>query len=162
MRALRDTFLHFLADNLSGTKIHPLRRDKNDASLSAPQVNAVNVQFIKDSLGVSVAQTTVSIDILNDDENNCLDTVQAVWNILATVGSIPKLDYSGQSPVATGTSISWNTGNVQFRYVYSDFYYRYSCLLSLTHHPTFEAPQSSSPSTTGYGQSSYGTSPYGS
>lgn len=135
MRALRDTWLHYLADNLPGTKVHPIRRSATNEGLDTPQANAVNVQFLKDDLAITGTKTTASIDVLNDNENDCLDMVQHVWHLLNVTGSIPKLDYSSGSPLLLGTNISWDPTKVRFRYVYSAFYYHYSCLLALTHTP---------------------------
>jgi hypothetical protein len=136
MRALRDTWLHYLADNLPGVKVNPLRRSSTNEGLDTPQANAVNVQFLKDDLAITGTKTSVLIDILNDDENACLDMVQQVWHLLNVTGSIPKLDYTSGSPTPLGNNISWDSTKIQFRYVYSAFYFRYSCLLALTHTPT--------------------------
>jgi hypothetical protein len=132
MRALRDTWLHYLADNLTLT-VHPIRRDTS--STGPLQTNAVNVQYLKDDLAITGTKTTVSIDVLNDDEGLCLNMVQQVWHLLNVTGSIPKFDYTSGSPVATGTNVSWDPTKIRFRSVFSDFYFRYSCLLALTHTP---------------------------
>lgn len=136
MRALRDTWLHYMADNLSGLTVNPVRRDSTQAGLDTLQTNAVNVQFIKDDLAITGSRATVSIDVLATDENDCLDMVQRVWHLLNVTGSIPKLDYSSGTAVPLGTNISWDSTRISFRHVYSDFYYHYSCVLILTHTPT--------------------------
>lgn len=137
MRAVRDTWLHYLADNLTGITVHPVRRSSTEAGLDTLQANAVNVQFLKDDLAITGTRTTVSIDVLNSDENDCLDVTQQVWHLLNVTGSIPKLDYSNPAaPTALGTNIGWDSTKVSFRHVYADFYCHYSCLLVLTHTPT--------------------------
>jgi hypothetical protein len=45
MTPIRDTFLHYLADNLPSLTIHPLRADPNDPTAGIFAMNAVNIRF---------------------------------------------------------------------------------------------------------------------
>lgn len=133
MRACRDTFLHFLADNLTGQTVHPLRRDVDNPSSGTLQNNAVNVQFIKDHPDVHIGSTFVIIDVINDNELQAIANTRDVWNLLSAAAYTPKFDYSSGSPVATGTNVMWDPCRVTFIQVRDDFSFHYSCLLELEH-----------------------------
>jgi hypothetical protein len=135
VRACRDTFLHFLADNLTGLQVHALRRSTSDNAAGTIQTNAINVAFLKDTPNVRTAQTVVSIDIVYDDELTAVDAMAQVFRLLTAAYYTPKYDYSSGSPVAIGTNVMWNPRQVSFRSIYSDFYFHNTCLLTLEHHP---------------------------
>jgi|SRR5581483_1827717 len=134
MRNTRDSFLHFLADNLDGIPVHNIRRDPNKPDADKIQVNAVNVHFLDVAPDTQVGNTTVVIDVINDDELTALSWVNQVWTLLSSAFFTPKLDYSNpESPVSTGTNIMWDRHKVRFRVIVSDFYYHHSCVLTLQH-----------------------------
>jgi len=134
MRAVRDTFLHFLADNLTGVTVHPVRREIDRPDSDRLQMNAVNVQFLNIEPRVHVASQMVSIDVINDNELTALDWVSKVWEILNKAFYTPKYDYTvPASPVATGDNIMWEPDGVGFRKVTNDYYAHFSCFLELKH-----------------------------
>ena len=129
MREARDSFLHFLADNLTGIEIHPRRFDPNDPSLTFLKEDAINVEFLGLSLG-DVASQQVVLDIIHTDELTAVDWMQTVWSLFKAAFYTPLLDYSSGSPVSTGKLLYWGR-SVSFRRVYEDNYCRYSCTMNL-------------------------------
>lgn len=134
MRAVRDTFLHFLADNITGITLHPVRREIDRPDSDRLQMNAVNVQFLNIDPRIHVSSQTVSIDVIFDDELTALNWVNKVWGVLNKAFYTPKYDYTvSATPVATGTNIMWEPEDIGFRPVTTDYYSHYSCLLELKH-----------------------------
>lgn len=132
MRQVRDSFLHFLADNLTGVPIHAVRRDLTNPSSDKLQGNALNVQFLNSTFGVSQSSQTVALDILNDNELTVVDWTEQLWRLLKASFYTPLLDYTDpQNPVPTGTNIMWDRNGVRFNPLWDDYYYRYACYLSL-------------------------------
>lgn len=135
MRQCRDTFLHFLADNLGAIPVHNVRRDLSNPGADRYQMNSVNVKFLDVSPSVHIAETLVEIAVINDDELTALAWLKSVFDLLSSAYETPKMDYTvPASPVATGTMIYWDT-NLKFRYIANsnDFYFDYRCMLSLCH-----------------------------
>lgn len=135
MRDTRDTFLHYLKDNLDPSiPVHNVRRDPNNPSAESIRTNSINVQF----LGVSPSQTTgttqVEIAVCHDTEITCLSWVKSLFDILCAQYMAPKFDYTDPSnPVATGTNIFWRVQDVVFRPINREHYFDYRCTLTLTH-----------------------------
>jgi len=129
----RDTFLHFLADNLAGITIHPIRFEKDVPDTSTLQVNAVNVNFLHPRLDVHVSSQLVSIDILHESELTAVDWAEQLARLMQKAAKTPKLNYTVPlSPVATGTDIYWDT-EVRFRPVVADYYFHLSATVLLHH-----------------------------
>lgn len=136
MVQVRDTFLHFLADNLTGIEVHPVRKDPNDPSAELLKLNAVNVEFLGFDLAVDVSGQQVVIDVVNDDERTAVTWVSSLFTLLSAAYYTPKLDYNTpSSPVPTGTNIMWDRKKVRFRKVGNDNYSHFSCVLDLKFHP---------------------------
>lgn len=133
VRDARDTFLHVLADNLVGIKVHPLRKSAIKEE-GIPQVNAVNVCFHDfDNSPNRESVVMVSIDIIYDDELTAGDIADQVARLLHTAAFTPKLNYSDpDNPVTTGTNISWDS-KVAFISVETDRYSHYSATVNLYH-----------------------------
>jgi hypothetical protein len=135
MREARDSFLKFLADNLVGIPLHPIRVEPNDPSSSALQVNALNVQFLDLSMGVHMSTQQVVLDILHDSENTAVEWAADVWDLLSAAFYTPQLDYSNpSSPVSVGNNVMWEP-NFRFRSVINGYYFHYSALLNLRFTP---------------------------
>ena len=136
MRVIRDSFLKFLATNLPGTTIHPIRTDPNDPSTAVPAMNAISVHFTNLDLGVDLTKQHVVIDVIYDSENDCVDSMTAAWGILNASFTCPLLDYSDPtSPVPVGTNnIFWDSHGIKFRAVRADYYCHYTCSLTLVCH----------------------------
>jgi hypothetical protein len=127
MRSVRDTFLHFLADNLPGVTVRYLRRDLNDPSADNLAVNALNVQFLNVELGhIDTHQTVL------DTDEAALAAMQSAWEILKAGAYTPLLDYTvPATPVVVGKNVFWDRNKVQFRRLYDDNHCRYTCTLPL-------------------------------
>jgi hypothetical protein len=133
MRNSRDTFLHFLSDNLTGLTIHPIRKDPDNPSLSTMQMGAVNVGFGSVDPGILLSTVFVKIDILAETELDAVDSMQQVWALLSSAFYTPLLDYTDPSnPVVTGTMLMWK--QVRFVPVPTDAYFQFSCTLSVRFH----------------------------
>jgi hypothetical protein len=131
MRSVRDTFLHFLADNLPGVTVRYVRKDPNDPSADNLAVNALNVQFLNVELGHIDTHQTV-LDLIYDTDEAALEAMQSAWEILKAGAYTPLLDYTvPSSPVAVGKLVFWDRNKVQFRKLYDDNHCRYSCTLPL-------------------------------
>jgi hypothetical protein len=131
VQSARDTFLHFLADNLTSVTIHPRRRDANDPSADELAENAVNVEFTGVSFGPDISEQQAAIDVIYTDERTAVDTVAQLWNLFQSAYYTPLLNYTTLTPVATGTNLMWDKTAVRFRRVYSGDYTHYTCLLPL-------------------------------
>lgn len=141
MQDCRDTFLSYLAANLPGITIHPIRQDPDHPENQVIQMNSVNVEFLNSSFSVFVSKQYVAIDVAMDLERDALATATAVAALLQTNASIPKnhytVDQATHETVVTpvGTSIWWNPNAVNFKDIQTDgAYFRFNCLLTLQHH----------------------------
>lgn len=135
MSFVRDTFLHFIADNLVSIPTHPIRRDPNDPSADLLQSNALNIQFLDISPQVSVSVQRVVVDVLNDDENTCSDWVDSVWALISSSFYTPLCDYTEPTaPIAQGSNVFWDSAKTRFTRVASTMYAHYSCVLDLQFH----------------------------
>jgi hypothetical protein len=132
MVQVRDTFLHYLADNLPGKTIHYRRFDVNDPNALALVENAINVEFFDISPEVAVSTQRVALDVIFTDERTAVAAMTAVWGVLVT-HQTPLMDYSNPaSPVATGSNLMWS--KVSFKRVTEQNYCHYLCLLTLQYH----------------------------
>ena len=135
MRICRDSFLHFINDNLpDGVICHPLRRDPLNRTADALAMNAVNVSFLNVAGGNGTAFCTQQavIDVINDDENAAVDLVDTLFALLTATFYAPLSDYTvPTAPVATGKFLMWNRRRVTFKKVASEAYCHYTCLLLL-------------------------------
>ena len=133
MRPCRDTFLHFIADNLGGgISVHAKRCDPNDPAADQLQVNAVNIYFLDIELDQIAVETAV-IDVINNDENTAVDWVTALWTILHAAYFTPLLDYTvPASPVPAGGNVIWDRKKIRFKRISKDDNYCHlSCVLPL-------------------------------
>ena len=133
MRSPRDSFLHFLADNLPSLSIHPIRRDPDDPATGTLQVEAINVGFGRLDLGITVSSIFAKIDVISTSELTATDMMQQVWLLLAAKFYTPLLDYTDpQNPVQMGTMLMWK--RCRFVPVDNDAYFQFSCTLPLQFH----------------------------
>lgn len=131
LRDVRDTFLHFLNDNLGSIPVHAVRSDPHNPQAEALKLNTVNIQFLNISLD-SIARQQVVIDVLNDNENTAVDWVTSIWQLLRSAFYTPLYNYSTpSSPVAQRSNIMWGQKSVVFRRVASTNYTHYTCILPL-------------------------------
>ncbi len=128
----RDTFLRFLADNLSGIEIHPLRKSTTEVGTDTFKANALNVEF----LGVyatykSTATQDVILTVIHEDENTAAGWIQSIYNLLSSAFYAPMMDYTvPASPVAAKGNVSWES-SLTFRPIYNKSVARYECALGL-------------------------------
>lgn len=136
MRYARDTFLHFLSDNLgSAISVHNVRKDTNFPDAVHLTMNAVNVQFIADSPRVGLSDVMVTVDVVYDDELTAVGIASRLFLLLSASGYTPLTNYTNPAtPVAIGSNLFWRQDLVKFRPVFGDTYYRSSALLTLTYH----------------------------
>lgn len=132
-RQVTDTFLRYLADNLTfnsvSVPIHAIRCDSSDPSADSLKDKAINVQFLDiqfDTLGYNQAV----LDVIHSDENTARDWLTALWALLSATFMTPVMDYTNPtSPVVAGGNIFWDHNAVRFRRVANDNYCHYSCIL---------------------------------
>ncbi len=131
----RDSFLHFISDNLpDGAVLHAIRRDPNVRDADTLATNAVNVSFYNLSAGAGTALCSQQavIDVINDDENTAVDWVGALVDVLRASFYTPLQDYADSAnTVSTGTNITWDRKRVTFKHIAASTYSHFSCLLSL-------------------------------
>lgn len=130
MRNVRDSFVHYLADNLPHP-VHVLRADSKDPSASRLQLNTINVDFIDLSPSFGNATIRVALDVLNDDENTAIDMVQSIWDLFKTSFYTSVVDYSDPAHPELSARIWWEQGQTRFTRVATDRYCHYSCNLTL-------------------------------
>lgn len=133
MRATRETLLQFLADNLPGIVVNPIRRDTTRPSGDVLMSNAINVKFVDADFDVQLADQFVVFDVINDDELACLDVCTQLWKLMTLRSYTPKFDYSSGTPVATGDVIYWDTA-IKFRPVHNPLYFQYHATIKIKHH----------------------------
>jgi hypothetical protein len=135
MRNIRDTFIHFLGDNLAGLTVHNIRNVKDDPSKSLNQIGAVNVHFLNSNYDIIESEQHVTIAILHENELTAQDMEEQVVRLLQQGAYTPLLDYSTNpngSPVGNFT-LRWST-RVNFRPISAEHYYHTECTLLLTTH----------------------------
>ena len=131
MRIVRDSFLHFLADNLSTVTVHPCRRDKDADDTDKLEINALNVAFGDQQLESGVSSQVVILDLIHSNELADEDLVLTVFQLLNATYFCPIFDYTNPaSPVNKNTNVYWQRP-LRWRKVPNDFYVRYNCRLTL-------------------------------
>lgn len=151
IRNMRDTFLHFLADNLPANSVHPVRWDKKKPEYNALQVSSLNVTF-HDAVYSPKQPTSqfITLDILHDDELAALDLEESVVALLQLGGYTKLLDYSAASGGSYGSTrfgvtsygdpgpqqvsnflVFWNPESIKFRTVASADYFHRAAVLEL-------------------------------
>lgn len=127
----RDTFLHFLADNLPTATVHFVVRDPNDPSADKLKMNCVNVEFLGYGLAHDISVHDVSVDVVADSTEDAITWMSEVWGLLKAAFYTPLFDYTDPAyPVATGTNLMWDR-QVNFRPIYSEYYTHYSAIIGL-------------------------------
>ena len=134
MRNCRDSFLHYLADNLPSFTVHNIRVDKTDPKLNQIMLNAINVTFHNtDIMGPSqLSQQLVTIDVINDYELKAIDQAEQIANLLFKNATSSLLDFTDPvTPVLIpGGQIFWNLV-LNFKMVHSENFYHMSALMHL-------------------------------
>lgn len=133
----RETFLHYLADNLSGLTVHNLRVDKNNPKLNEIMINAINVAFHNsDFAGPSeLSQTLVTVDLVFEREIDAIAAGERVSRLLFTAAYAPLMDYTVPSvPVQVGKERMFWSLAMKFKPVHSENFYHMSALLHLNVH----------------------------
>lgn len=133
MQEVRDTFLHYLADNLPGLNVHPIRQDVNFPDSAFPELDAVNVTFRSLGGDGSIGKQAVVIDLVYQDERQLVAAYVLVRDVLRGSFYTPAFSYAvPASPVALGFNIAWGR-NISFTQVAFDGHScRYSAQFSLT------------------------------
>lgn len=137
MRALRDTFLHYLSDNLSSLTVHNIRVDKDDPKLNEIMLNAINVTFHNmDFSGPgALSQCIATIDVVNDTELSATDQAEQVSQLLFTAAYAPLMDYTTPaSPVQISNERLFWRLSLSFKPVHSENFFHLSALLHLNVH----------------------------
>jgi hypothetical protein len=134
MRAARETFLKFVADNLPDYKVVNVRFDKVHPAHSDFSQNAINIEFIFDRPSVSgPSGLQCSIDIIYDDELTAIDAATALWKLLAASEVTPLKSFAADvsNPTLLGTNLRWDSRQVKFNKLVSELFFRYNCHLYL-------------------------------
>jgi hypothetical protein len=134
MRNCRDSFLHYIADNLPSFTVHNIRVDKSDPKLNQIMLNAINITFHNtDIMGPSMlSQCLVTVDVINDYELTALDEAEQVANLLFKNATSSLMDFTDPTApvIVPGGQIFWNLA-MPFKTVHSDNFYHMSALLNL-------------------------------
>lgn len=134
MRKIRETFLHFLADNLPTIPIHPVRFDPVDPSASITEIDAVNVTFLDYTTNLGSGSSRVALDIVFSSESAAIDAIETMQSMLSAGCYAPIVDYADtDTPVESGGNIYWDVSGIRFMRVASDQYSHYVCILVLRH-----------------------------
>lgn len=135
MRNARDTFLHYVADNLPQWEVRNIRRDTNNPSLMNLGDNCINIKFNGDYLSVIQSLLLVSISVIHSEELVAVQIMHDITNLLQASGTAPILDYTNPiSPIVVGGNLWWDTNLIKFKPISSDLYSQYSCALSVRYH----------------------------
>ncbi len=135
MRNARDTWLHFLSDNLSGLTVVNIRRDANNPQSNELTDNAICVEFTYDRPGIPDSLLQASVDVIYDDELTAIDAAASIWKLLSASEITPLMSYANpSSPVPLGTMLRWNTKQIKFNKLVSDLSFRYNAHIVLQYH----------------------------
>ncbi len=134
LRAVRDTFLHYLSDNLA-YPVRYLRFSKINPSSEIAQEEAVNIAFHLSSTNPSEpSYVQVSVHVISQEENTAEDMRDTVVHLLQAACQTAIFDYSGVSgggsPVPLHKQLSWDR-RILFRPVVDNNYYQYTTLIHL-------------------------------
>lgn len=141
-RACRETFLHYLADNLPDITFHYIHYEKDNEAANQLQSNAVNITFhdAKANGAGDVSEQLVTLDIVNDSEIDAIDQEEQIITLLQKACITPLMDYSGVSsdpPTAAAAlgseKLYWDT-QVSFQTVAAPSYFHRSALIKLALH----------------------------
>jgi hypothetical protein len=137
---VRDSFLHFLADNLQTVTVnniivpiivHNVRRDLNVPASDQLSLDAINVKFLNTDYGMNVSSQTVSIDLCYNDELQAASVQTALFNLLRQAAYTPKLDYTNPTdPAVIGYQVFWEPG-IKFKPIHNMLYTHYHARLVL-------------------------------
>ena len=140
---VRDSFLHFLSDNLTTTTVngatvnilvHNTRRDINVVGSDSNQIDAINVKFLNADFAMEVSTLTASIDVIYSDELQCAAVTEALFTLLRQAAYTPKLDYSDlDNPVDVGYTVFWEPA-IKFKPIQNMLYTHYHARLILNHY----------------------------
>lgn len=134
MQSVRDTFLHYVADNLPSYTVKPIRKNANGVSDEYLQIDAVNITFRTLRPSVHVGRQAVTIDIVFDDERQLIACLSALWVILSSSFYTPLFDYTvPASPVAQGSNVMWDRDSISFSRIEAPNF-RYSATFDLRFH----------------------------
>lgn len=139
MVAVRDTFLHYLSDNLDNFTVHNLRVDKSNPKLNDIMLNAINVTFHNsDFVGPSgISEQLVTVDVIYDRELDAIDAAEQVSRLLFMAAYAPLLDYTvPASPVQVGNERMFWSLSMKFKPVHADNFFHMSALMHLQVHFT--------------------------
>lgn len=133
MTHVRNTFLHFLNDNLSSSyPLHVVRVDPSDPSAAVLKMDAVNVEFLDLGYEANMFHQPVAIDVVFDDESTAMAAMTDLWRLFRAAFYTTLYDYSTPStPVSLGRSVVWDK-KVKFVKVSETSYCHYSAMLTLT------------------------------
>jgi hypothetical protein len=137
MRAAKDTFLHYLADNLPLLTYNNLRVDKQNPKLNEIMLNAVNITFHNmDFSGPSdLSALLVTVDVVNDSELIAGDQAEQISHLLFTAAFAPLMDYTIPSaPVQISNERLFWMLSLRFKPVHSENFFHLSALLHLSVH----------------------------
>lgn len=133
MRNTRDSFLHYLKDNLPSLRFHAVRTDKDYPGSELLQGNAVNITFTVSVFTPIENEQVVAIDICHENELTALDWASQLSNLLLTAACTEKLDYSSGTGVSAHDGWIYWKPKITFRAVSDLTGFRYSMYLGLYH-----------------------------
>lgn len=140
MRNVRDSFLHYVADNLPQYEVRNVRRDTNNPGLSDLGENAINICFVGDTLSVVESCLYVSISVVHNEELTAVQMMADVTHLLQSSGTTPVLDYSNPtSPQIVGGNLWWDTKSIKFKPIFSELYTQRGCTMTAHYQNPFGA-----------------------
>lgn len=131
MKQIRDTFLHFIADNAPTRVVHPLRADASDPTASRIAIDAINVTFIEYAPLQGNSKTKVVLDVVYESESSVMAAIEELTTLLTSAYYTPLMSYASGTPVVVGGNVHWDRDGVRFFRVGATEYCHYSCVLVL-------------------------------
>ena len=127
MLSASDSFIEYLADNLSPFEVFWWRPGDIEAHAGVVKQNAVNVKILGFWGDGNTEMCLISLDVLGPDERTALEHVKDLRDLLIALQTIPERDFSDpDNPAFTGRSISWDGRRVRFISVRTPSGARYS------------------------------------
>lgn len=116
-----DSFVEYLASELEDViSVRLVRVSANDPQSARLQHGYLNVSVLGFDTMVNDATALVSVDLLASDERQALTILASVTRVLTQSFYTPALDYSQETPTATGYLVSWIKSDVKFEVVKAD------------------------------------------
>jgi hypothetical protein len=135
----RDSFVMMMYTELTYNSItmNYVYQNPQSPETSKLKLNAVNIFFLSDAADGPLFRTTVSIDIIHDNEFTALTWQGIVVEILRKCGYVKKQDYTtpaSPTPQTESGYIYWEANKIKWDAIPDDEYVHLNATFDLVHY----------------------------